>query len=53
MLGATTDAAAAAAIQDWADRTIRIVARLNMRLYALEPKLADMAAVQPPTMPPL
>lgn len=53
MLGATADAAVAGEIQDWVDRTIRIAARLNARLYALEPSLAEIAAAPDPDQPPM
>jgi rubrerythrin len=44
MVNATADAAAAAMVQSWVDRTISMVARLNARLYGLEPGLAEIAA---------
>jgi rubrerythrin len=51
MLNATTDAAAAAEVQGWADRAIQVVARLNASLYALEPSLAEIAADPAPGRP--
>lgn len=43
MLNASADAAAAIEFQSKVDQIIRLVARLNARLYALEPSLAEIA----------